>query len=165
MTGDFRIGFGYDIHRLEAGLKLVLGGVVVSENIGCVAHSDGDVLLHAICDAMLGAAAAGDIGSHFPDTDPAFGGISSMELLIRARRIIEARTFCVVNVDCTVVLQEPKIMPFSETMRSNISSALGIEQDAVSIKATTAERLGPIGEKKGIEAHAVVLLARLAEND
>lgn len=163
---DFRTGHGYDVHRLadrgEGGEKLVLrlGGVTVPHSAGCVAHSDGDVVIHALCDALLGAAALGDIGLHFPDTSEEFRGIDSRELLRRTVALVRGAGWEVGNVDCTVALQAPKIRPMIEEMRRRIAAAMGTEVDAVSVKATTTEGLGFVGRGEGVEAHAVVLIRR-----
>ena len=154
----FRTGHGYDVHRLAPGETLVLGGVTVSTEFGTVAHSDGDVLLHAICDALLGAAAPGDIGEHFPDTDAAWRGASSMDLLRRCARLLQENGYAIGNIDATLILERPKILPFKAEMRRNIAGATDIPVDAVSLKATTAERLGFVGRGEGVEAHAVALL-------
>ena len=158
MKRNFRIGLGYDVHRLAAGETFVLGGVTVSEEFGTVAHSDGDVLLHAICDALLGAAALGDIGEHFPDTDAAFRGISSIDLLRRCAALVDAQGYVIGNIDATLILERPKILPFKQEMRRCISEALGIGVDDISLKATTAERMGFVGRGEGVEAHAVVMI-------
>jgi 2-C-methyl-D-erythritol 2,4-cyclodiphosphate synthase len=155
----FRIGYGYDVHRLEAGLRLTLGGVAISEDIGCVAHSDGDVLLHAVCDALLGAAGLGDIGMHFPDTDAAYRGISSLALLERVMEVLNAAGWSVGNIDATVILERPKIAPHIPAMRAAIAPVLGIGEDGISIKATTSEGLGFVGEGRGAAAHAVALIS------
>ncbi|MBE0645217.1 MAG: 2-C-methyl-D-erythritol 2,4-cyclodiphosphate synthase [Bacteroidetes bacterium] len=160
MNTQFRIGLGYDVHRLAEGETLVLGGVTVAEDIGTVAHSDGDVLLHAICDALLGAAALGDIGEHFPDTDPAYRGVSSLELLRHCVMLLDERGFGVVNIDATLILEKPKILPFKREMRSRIAEAASLDIDGVSLKATTAERMGFVGRGEGVEAHAAALIAR-----
>jgi 2-C-methyl-D-erythritol 2,4-cyclodiphosphate synthase len=160
MNAQFRTGHGYDVHRLAAGETLVLGGVLVSEVFGTVAHSDGDVLLHAICDALLGAAALGDIGEHFPDTDAAYRGIASTELLKQCVELIGTRGYGIMNIDATLILEAPKILPFKLEMRTHIADACGLNLDAVSLKATTAERMGFVGRGEGIEAHAVALIAR-----
>lgn len=157
---DFRIGYGYDVHRLAEGETLVLGGVTVPAARGTVAHSDGDVLLHAICDALLGALALGDIGEHFPDTDPAWRGASSMTLTASCLRMCRERGWHVVNADATLILERPKILPYKAEMRENIAGALGLDVDRVSLKATTGERIGFAGREEGIAAHAVVLLGR-----
>jgi len=160
MNAQLRIGLGYDVHRLAPGETLVLGGVTVDADFGTVAHSDGDVLLHAICDALLGAAALGDIGEHFPDTDPAYRGASSLDLLRRCVAAIAAKSYQAVNIDATLILEKPKILPYKQEMRSRIAEAAGLDIDAVSLKATTAERLGFVGRGDGVEAHAVVLILR-----
>ena len=157
---DFRIGNGYDIHALAQGLPLVLGGVRIPHEKGCVAHSDGDVLLHALCDALLGALALGDIGRHFPDTSDAFKGIDSRLLLERVVAMVYEAGWTVVNADLTLLAQKPKIAPYVEPMREAIAPLLGVERERVSVKATTTERLGPIGREEGISAYAVVLLGR-----
>jgi 2-C-methyl-D-erythritol 2,4-cyclodiphosphate synthase len=153
-----RIGHGYDVHRLEAGRTLVLGGEIVSTEFGAVAHSDGDVLLHAICDALLGAAALGDIGRHFPDTSAEFRNISSLLLLERTCALLADQGLRVGNIDATLILERPKIAPFVGKMTENIARTAGISTGAVSIKATTSEGLGFVGEGRGVVAHAVALL-------
>jgi 2-C-methyl-D-erythritol 2,4-cyclodiphosphate synthase len=153
-----RVGFGYDVHRLVEGRPLILGGVTIDHTEGLDGHSDADVLLHAITDALLGAAAMGDIGSHFPDTDPAFKDADSMELLREIIRRVAEAGFRLVNVDATVAAQAPKLRPFIDTMRANIASAVGLEVGAVSVKATTTERLGFVGTKEGMAAYAVCLI-------
>lgn len=155
---SIRVGQGIDFHRLEKGLKLWIGGVLVTSEKGCVAHSDGDALLHALCDSLLGAAGESDIGSHFPDTDPEFKGIRSTLLLERVYIIIRKRGWNVSNIDCTVCLEKPKIAPYITEIKSVISGILHISPEDVSIKATTAERLGFIGRGEGIAAMAVALL-------
>lgn len=156
----FRIGLGYDVHRLAEGESLVLGGETVPSQRGTVAHSDGDVLLHAVCDALLGAAALGDIGEHFPDTDPRYRGASSMELLRNCVALLDARGWRAGNLDATLILERPKILPYKEAMRRNIAAALDLEMNAVSLKATTGERIGFVGREEGVEAQAVVLIIR-----
>jgi 2-C-methyl-D-erythritol 2,4-cyclodiphosphate synthase len=153
-----RIGFGYDVHRLAPGESLILGGVEIPSETGTVAHSDGDVLLHALCDALLGAIAAGDIGLHFPDTDDAWKGASSMDLLRRCHTIVSDHGFRVGNIDATIVLERPKILPYRDEMRRNISDALGIDIGDVSVKATTSERMGFVGSGEGITASCAVML-------
>ena len=153
-----RIGHGYDVHRLVEGRKLILGGVDISWEKGLLGHSDADVLLHALMDALLGAAALGDIGKHFPDTDERYRGADSMELLRQVRGILSAHGFTVGNVDCTVLAQRPKLAPHIQKMRENIAAALELPVDHVSVKATTEEGLGFTGEGLGIAAHAVALL-------
>ncbi len=155
---DFRIGHGYDVHALAPGLPLKLGGVEIPSAKGCVAHSDGDAVLHALCDALLGAVALGDIGKHFPDNSAEFKGIDSMLLLERTVELIHGKGFSVVNADMTVVLQEPKIAPYIGAMRSRIAHTLKVDEERVSLKATTSERLGFTGRGEGVEAHAVALL-------
>ncbi len=153
-----RIGHGYDVHRFGDGDSVVLGGVRIAHTRGLVAHSDGDVLLHAICDALLGAIGAGDIGRHFPDTDPAFAGADSRLLLRRVFEQVQRAGYCLGNLDATLIAQAPKMAPHIERMRGNIAADLQAEQGAVNIKATTTERLGFTGRGEGIAAHAVVLL-------
>lgn len=156
----FRIGFGYDIHQLAPGKGLKLGGVRVRSATRLVGHSDADVLLHAICDALLGAAALGDIGKHFPNTDPAYRGISSLRLLESTRILVRKAGYDVVNVDATVILERPKIGPATGRMQRAIGRALKIPATAVSVKATTNESLGPLGRGEGCAAMAVALLIR-----
>lgn len=153
-----RIGTGYDVHRLVEGRPLVMGGVTIPYASGLLGHSDADVLLHAISDALLGAAALGDIGKHFPDTDPAYQGISSIVLLEKVGKLLEENMFFIENIDATIIAQAPKMRPYIGQMRGNIANALGISADQVSVKATTEEGLGFTGEGKGIAAQAVCLL-------
>ena len=155
---DLRIGHGYDVHRLVEGRKLILGGVDVPHALGLLGHSDADVLLHAVMDAILGALGEGDIGKHFPDTSGEFKDISSMNLLVRVRDIMNKHNAEVVNIDSTIVLQKPKVAPYIERMRDNISFALGTDKSKINVKATTEERLGFTGREEGVSAHAVVLL-------
>ena len=155
---DIRIGHGYDVHALADGLRLVIGGVELEHTKGCVAHSDGDVAIHAICDAMLGALALGDIGKLFPDTSAEFKGIDSKILLRRVCDVIEQKGYKVGNVDCTIAMQRPKLRPHIDTMRSTLASVIGIDVDRVSVKATTTERLGFEGREEGVSVHSVVLL-------
>jgi 2-C-methyl-D-erythritol 2,4-cyclodiphosphate synthase len=155
---NIRIGHGFDVHRLSEGLVLRLGGVTVPHSKGCVAHSDGDVVIHALCDALLGAAALGDIGLHFPDTSGEFRGIDSRQLLRRTVAMVNAAGWQVGNVDCTVMLQAPRLRPFIDDMRRELAEALGIAVDRVSVKATTTERLGFVGREEGVAAEAVVLI-------
>lgn len=152
------VGFGYDVHRLAEGESLVLGGVAIPSPLGTVAHSDGDVLLHALCDALLGAAGLGDIGEHFPDTKEEFRDISSMTLLERVVRMLHDNGLAIVNVDATLVLESPKISPYKTSMRHNIAGMCGLPEQRVSVKATTSERLGFVGASQGIQAYAVCLL-------
>lgn len=153
-----RVGMGYDVHQLVEGRPLILGGVEIPHEKGLLGHSDADVLLHAIMDAMLGAAALGDIGRHFPDSDPAYKGADSMKLLAACREKIAEKGYQVHNLDALICAQAPKMAPHIETMCTNIAAALGIDVDAVNVKATTTERLGFVGEKKGMSAYAVCLL-------
>lgn len=156
----FRIGHGYDVHRLADGLRLRLGGVDIEHTRGCVAHSDGDVLIHAICDALLGAAALGDIGLHFPDTSGEFKGIDSTLLLRRTVALLRREGWCIGNVDATLVLQRPKVRSRIDDMRRALAEAMEIEPAAVSVKATTTEKLGFAGREEGVAAHAVALIFR-----
>ncbi len=160
MTG-LRIGHGYDVHRLTEGRKLILGGVEIPYEKGLLGHSDADVLTHAVMDALLGAAALGDIGKLFPDTDTAYAGISSILLLERVRERLTEAGWSVVNIDATVLAQAPKLTPHRERMRENLAHALGVEISRVSVKATTEEGLGFTGEGLGIAAHAVALLEKI----
>lgn len=153
-----RIGHGYDLHALADGRRLVLGGVDIPHGRGSVAHSDGDVLLHAVADALLGAVALGDIGQHFPDTDPAFAGADSRDLLRQVAGRVRAAGYQVANVDATVLAQRPKLAPHRDAMRANIAADLGVSIEQVSVKATTTEGLGPVGRQEAIAAHAVCLL-------
>lgn len=157
---EFRVGNGYDVHQLAEGLPLVLGGVKIPHTKGCVAHSDGDVLIHAICDALLGALALGDIGQHFPDTSDEYAGIDSRILLSRVAEMIRSRGWDIVNLDGTLLAQKPKIAPYVPQMRQSLADVLGLPVDAVSIKATTTERLGFVGREEGVAAEAVCLLKR-----
>lgn len=157
---DFRIGNGYDVHQLAEGLPLVLGGVKIPHSKGCVAHSDGDVLIHAICDALLGALALGDIGQHFPDTSDEYSGIDSTILLARVAAMIREAGWEIVNIDSTLLAQKPKIAPFVPLMRSRLAEVLQIPVDRVSVKATTTEHLGFVGRQEGLAAQAVCLLGR-----
>ncbi|MBR1849891.1 MAG: 2-C-methyl-D-erythritol 2,4-cyclodiphosphate synthase [Bacteroidales bacterium] len=153
-----RIGIGYDVHQLQPDLPLWLGGVRIEHTHGLKGHSDADVLLHAICDAMLGAAALGDIGQHFPDTDPAYRGIDSKVLIAECHRLLRAAGYEVVNIDSIVCAQRPKLMPHIPAMRQAIATTLGLEVGAVSVKATTTEHLGFVGREEGISAYATVLI-------
>ena len=157
---DLRIGNGYDVHQLAPGLPLVLGGVRIPHTKGCVAHSDGDVLIHALCDALLGALALGDIGHHFPDTSDEFAGIDSRILLARVVSMVRETGWEIVNVDNTILAQQPKIAPHILPMRQTLAGILGIPEDAVSVKATTTERLGFTGREEGIAVQSVCLLRR-----
>ena len=155
-----RIGHGYDVHRLVEGRKLILGGVDVPYAKGLLGHSDADVLLHAISDAILGAIGEGDIGRHFPDTDPAYKGADSIELLRHVMDLAEGKGYAIGNVDATIVAQRPKLAPFIAQMRENIAKALSTETDQVNVKATTTEELGFAGRGEGIASYAVALLVR-----
>lgn len=157
-----RVGFGYDVHALGEGLRLVLGGVEIPSEVGCIAHSDGDVAIHALCDALLGSVAAGDIGKHFPDTSSEFKGIDSKILLERTIDILHKEGYKVVNVDITIALERPKLRPYIDTMRSTLAATMGINDEAVSIKATTTEKLGFTGRSEGIAAYAVALVDELS---
>lgn len=164
-----RFGMGYDVHRLVEGRKLIIGGVEIPHKLGLLGHSDADVLLHAIADALLGAAALGDIGQHFPDTDPKYEGADSLQLLGEVRCLVEEKGYLIGNVDATVVAQKPKLMPYIPQMRENIAKALGVELEQVNVKATTEEKLGFTGSEEGISAYAVagiehVKSSYLAEN-
>ena len=156
-----RIGMGYDVHRLSAGRKLIMGGVDIPYEKGLLGHSDADVLAHAIMDALLGAAALGDIGSHFPDTDPAYEGISSIRLLEHVGKLLADSGYAIGNIDATIIAQKPKMRPHIDQMRENIASALKIRPDQVGVKATTEEGLGFTGSGEGISAHAVCLLEQI----
>lgn len=161
MPQPFRIGFGYDVHQLAEGRLLILGGVTIPHHKGSVAHSDGDVLIHAICDALLGAAALGDIGVHFPDTSEEFRGISSVILLKRTMEILHQNGYSVGNIDSTICLQRPKIKDYIPSMVDCLSKATGLDSSAISIKATTTEKLGFVGEEKGISSYAVALIQKV----
>ena len=153
-----RIGMGYDVHRLTEGRELIIGGVEIPYEKGLLGHSDADVLLHAMMDALLGAAALGDIGKHFPDTDPAYKGVSSMVLMEKVAALLEENCFLVENVDATIIAQAPKMRPYIDTMRKNIAGALGIRIEQVNVKATTEEGLGVTGSGEGISAQAICML-------
>ena len=155
---DIRIGNGYDVHALAEGLPLWLGGVRVDSPVGCIAHSDGDVAIHALCDAILGASALGDIGKHFPDTTDEFAGIDSKILLARVMELIREKGWSVVNVDITIAMQRPKLAPYIMAMRECMASVMNIPVECVSVKATTTEKLGFVGRGEGCEVYAVALL-------
>lgn len=159
---SFRIGFGYDVHQLAEGRRLILGGVEIPHEKGSVAHSDGDVLIHALCDALLGAAALRDIGVHFPDTSDAFKGISSIILLKKTISLLRENGYEVGNVDCTLCLQRPKIKDYIPQMIGRLAEALNTDPSNVSVKATTTEKLGFVGEEKGVSAYAVTLINKIA---
>lgn len=156
-----RFGMGYDVHRLVEGRKLILGGVEVPHTLGLLGHSDADVLLHAISDALLGAAALGDIGKHFPDTDPKYEGADSRKLLARVVELIREKGYRVGNVDATIVAQKPKLMAFIPQMNVNIAETLGVAAEQVNVKATTEEKLGFTGSEQGISAYAVAALEKV----
>ena len=157
---DIRIGNGYDVHALAEGLPLWLGGVQIESPIGCIAHSDGDVAIHALCDALLGALALGDIGKHFPDTSDEFKGIDSKILLKRVMELLKAEGWSVGNVDITIAMQRPKLAPYIVPMRECMAGIMDIPVDCVSVKATTTEKLGFEGRKEGITAYATVLIEK-----
>ena len=157
-----RVGLGYDVHKLVEGRELILGGVQIPYEKGLLGHSDADVLLHAIMDALLGAAALGDIGKHFPDTDPKYKGISSIKLLEYVRELIDDELYVVGNIDATIIAQRPKMAPYIEQMRKNVADALAIEVNQVNIKATTEEGLGFTGSGEGISAQAIASLETIA---
>lgn len=152
---DMRVGMGYDVHRLVEGRDCILGGVVIPYEKGLLGHSDADVLLHAIMDALLGAAALGDIGTHFPDTDPAYQGVSSIRLLEQVGALLEEHLYIIENIDATIIAQRPKMHPYMDAMRENIAKALKIQIDQVNVKATTEEGLGFTGSGEGISAQAI----------
>jgi len=155
-----RIGHGYDVHAFAENRKLIMGGVEIPHPSGLAGHSDADVLLHAICDAMLGAAGLGDIGRHFPDTDPRFKGIDSRKLLQEVARLIREKGYVVSNLDATIIAQAPKMAPHISQMAANIAADIGVDADAVNVKATTTEKLGFTGREEGIAAEAVCLIAK-----
>lgn len=156
----FRVGTGYDVHRFAKGRELWLGGVLIPHSQGLLGHSDADVILHAVCDALLGALALGDIGKHFPDTDPAWKGADSKKLLAAVVQLLDDAGWLVGNVDCAVVMEQPKIMPHVAAMRATMAPLLGVPEDAVSIKATTNEQMGYAGREEGAFATAVALVYR-----
>ena len=157
---NIRVGNGYDVHALAPGLPLILGGISIPYEYGCVAHSDGDVVIHSLCDALLGALALGDIGKHFPDTDPAYKGIDSKILLEKVTKLISSYGYGLVNADITILAQKPKLLPYVDQMRQTLASITGVDISAISIKATTTEKLGFVGRKEGIAVYAVVLLSK-----
>ncbi|MBR1892233.1 MAG: 2-C-methyl-D-erythritol 2,4-cyclodiphosphate synthase [Lachnospiraceae bacterium] len=158
-----RIGTGYDVHKLVEGRKLIIGGVEIEHKLGLLGHSDADVLLHAIMDALLGAAALGDIGKHFPDTDPEYEGASSLKLLERVGEMLQEKMYFIENIDATIIAQAPKMRPHIDKMIENVATTLGIDKDQVNIKATTEEHLGFTGREEGISAQAVCILASPSE--
>jgi 2-C-methyl-D-erythritol 2,4-cyclodiphosphate synthase len=157
-----RTGLGWDVHRLVAGRPLILGGVTITSDLGLEGHSDADILSHAITDALLGAAALGDIGMHFPDTDPRWKGADSAKFLAHAAELVRAQGFDVANIDSTVILERPKLKDYRDPIREALARALGIGMDRVSVKFKTAERVGPVGEGKSAEAQAIATLVRQA---
>ncbi len=157
---DIRVGHGFDVHALADGLRLVICGVEIEHTKGCVAHSDGDVAIHAICDSLLGALALGDIGKLFPDSDPQFKGIDSRKLLKHVVDIITEKGFTISNIDCTIAMQRPKLRPHIDTMRERLAEVIGIDVDRISVKATTTEHLGFEGREEGVSATAVALIYR-----
>lgn len=157
---NIRVGNGYDVHALAPGLPLILGGISIPYEYGCVAHSDGDVVIHSLCDALLGALALGDIGKHFPDTDPAYKGIDSKILLDKVTKLISSYGYGLVNADITILAQKPKLLPYVDQMRQTLASITGVDISAISIKATTTEKLGFVGRKEGIAVYSVVLVSK-----
>ncbi|MFI3281701.1 MAG: 2-C-methyl-D-erythritol 2,4-cyclodiphosphate synthase [Rikenellaceae bacterium] len=157
---NFRIGHGFDVHALAEGLPLIMGGIELLHTKGCVAHSDGDVVIHAICDSLLGAAALGDIGLHFPDTSSDFKGIDSKILLSRTVELLRTEGYSIGNIDCTISMQRPKLRPHIDAMRQTLAAVIGIDVDSISIKATTTEKLGFEGREEGVSTTAVSLIYR-----
>jgi len=162
---SYRIGIGYDIHRLVEGRKLFIGGFEVPYIKGLLGHSDGDVLLHAVCDALLGAISEGDIGLHFPDTEPKFQGIASAELLIKVQELVKNKGYEISNLDTVIIAQEPVFAPFKKNIQQSIAKILGIPSDCVSIKAKTNEGLGDIGKREAIASYAVAMLVKQGKGD
>ncbi|QKG79490.1 2-C-methyl-D-erythritol 2,4-cyclodiphosphate synthase [Tenuifilum thalassicum] len=158
---EFRVGFGYDVHQLKEGIPFWLGGIKIEHTKGSLGHSDGDALIHAICDALLGAANLGDIGLHFPDTDPTLKGIDSKLLLKKCVELIKKEGYGIGNIDTTICLQKPKVKELIPKMRESLAEVMGIDQSQVSIKATTTEKLGFVGKEKGLAAYAVVLIKKI----
>lgn len=156
-----RVGMGYDVHRLVEGRELILGGVKIPYEKGLLGHSDADVLLHAIMDALLGAAALGDIGKHFPDTDEKYKGISSIALLEHVGKLLDDKLYIIENIDATIIAQKPKMLPYIDEMRANIAAALYVDTDQINVKATTEEGLGFTGTGEGISSHAVCLIEKI----
>ena len=155
---ELRIGHGYDVHKLVEGRRLIIGGVDIPHKLGLLGHSDADVLLHAIMDALIGALGLGDIGRHFPDNSDEFLDISSINLLVRVKKLLEERNAHVINIDSTVIIQKPKLMPHIDRMRENIAFALGVEKSRINVKATTEEHLGFTGSEEGAAAHVVAII-------
>lgn len=160
MSSTLRIGHGYDVHAFEAGDHVTLGGVRIEHSLGLKAHSDGDVILHALCDALLGALALGDIGRHFPDTDSQYANADSRQLLKRVYALVIERGYHMQNADITVLAERPKLAPYIQAMRENIAMDLSVDSECISVKATTTEKLGFVGREEGISSHAVVLLSQ-----
>ncbi len=160
-----RVGHGYDVHRLVPERKLILGGVEIPYHLGLLGHSDADVLLHAICDAVLGALGLGDIGKHFPDSDPSYRGISSLKLLLQVMELAQGKGYVIQNLDCTVIAQRPKLAPYIRPMVETIAETCGVDPAQINVKATTTEQLGFEGRGEGISAHAIVLLRRADYHD
>lgn len=159
-----RVGMGYDVHKLVEGRDLILGGVKIPHSLGLLGHSDADVLLHAIMDALLGAAALGDIGKHFPDTDPAYKGISSLKLLEQVGKLISEKGYMVENIDATIIAEKPKLRPYIEEMEKKIAEALTISEEQINVKATTEEKLGFTGTEQGMASQAICALTSIYEN-
>lgn len=157
---DYRVGFGYDSHRFASGIPLFLGGVNIPSEKGCVAHSDGDALIHALCDALLGAAALDDIGTHFPDNDPSLKNIDSTILLKKVVEIVKAQEFQIQNMDASIILERPKLAPFVPLIRQSLSKLLEIEETRISIKAKTNEKMGFVGREEGIAVYVVVMIKK-----
>lgn len=157
---EYRTGLGWDVHRTGPDRALIIGGVTIPSDFGLVGHSDADILLHAVTDALLGASALGDIGMHFPDTDPRWKGADSVQFLEHAVNMVRDRGFAIVNVDTTVILERPKLKDYRQGIRERLAAALGLELDRVSVKFKTAEKVGPVGEGRSAEAQAIVLLRR-----
>jgi len=157
----YRIGHGYDVHQYGAGNSIILGGVVIPYHQGVIAHSDGDVLIHALCDALLGSIAAGDIGQHFPDTDDKFKNISSSILLAETDKLLQQESYAIVNVDISIVAQAPKMSPYIQLMRAHLATVLSLSISQINIKATTTEKLGYIGREEGLAVHCVVMVYKM----
>lgn len=158
---NFKIGYGYDVHRLGEGRKLILGGIEVPHHLGCIGHSDADVLIHAICDALLGAAGLRDIGYHFPDTDNNFKDIDSKILLKRVVELLKEKQFKIGNIDVTLCLQKPKVLPYIPLMQETLTDTMQIDNDQLNIKATTTEKLGFVGTEQGVSCHAAALIEKV----
>ncbi len=158
---EFRSGLGWDVHRLVPGRPMILGGVTIPSDFGLEGHSDADILFHAVTDALLGAAALGDIGMHFPDTDPKWKGADSGQFLKHAARLVADKGYSIVNVDTTIILERPKLKDYRQTIRESLAKALALDLDSVNVKFKTAERVGPVGEGKSAEAQAIVTLKRI----